>query len=283
MKIWELKSDFRDRLYCLTENGYRTYFSGQFAGEPIQKWDSNMEFDSEKRIAVDYPKFGSGIVILSERAVTVLKDLIESRGELLKLNHIRFAYYALNILNIVPGLDYKNSEITFFEDGSVWDIRKYAFELERVANESIFKIPERLSTQIFVTDTFRDCVLQHNLTGFRFIELWDSEADPAAQKMQRQRYLERLAEIERTKGPEYSFAEVTERMRKENKAAVSGKQKLQLDENDSLLIGDLLEDTLTYAWMNPIYIPPLFLDMKWHLAEKEPETREIGEDLPINF
>ncbi|SFB49993.1 hypothetical protein SAMN05216312_110172 [Cohnella sp. OV330] len=271
MKIYQLISDKQDQLfYDNMEKSYQVYFENQFNGVPVKRW-GDIKFYSTQGLDLDMIALSAGTPALSKRAVGATKDLLADKVETLPLEHDYFKLFAINVLHVIPALDRSRSQLTLWPDGGIRKITQYVFSQDIIKDAAIFKIPEFKSTYIFVTDVFRDRVLQHNLTGFRFIELWDSEADPTAQEMQRQRYLERLAEIEQ--GPAYSFAEVTERMRKENKAAVSGKQKLQLDENDSLLIGDLVEDTLTYAWMNPIYIPPLFLDMKWHLVEKEPELK----------
>lgn len=250
-------------------HNYPVYFENQFNGGPVERW-GEIKFHSTKGLDLDMIALSAGIPALSKKAIAATQDLLGDKVETLPLDHDYFELFAINVLHVIPALDTSRSELKLWSDGRIRKIIQYAFSQDIIKDVAIFKIPEFISTYIFVTDVFRDRVLQHNLTGFRFIELWDSEANPATKEMQRQRYLERLAEIERSKGQEYSFAEVTERMRKENKAAVSGKQKLQLDENDSLLIGDLLEDTLTYAWMDPIYVPPIFLGMKWHLVEKEP-------------
>ncbi|WP_217592459.1 DUF1629 domain-containing protein [Cohnella sp. GbtcB17] len=273
MRVYQLNSDNQDQLfYDNMEHNYPIYFANQFNGVPVERW-GELKFHSTKGLDLDMIALSAGTLALSKKAIMATQDLLADQVETLPLEHDSLELFAINVLNVVPALDRSRSEIRLWPDGGIRMITRYAFSQEMIKDCAIFKVPEFISTYIFVTEAFRERVLQHNLTGFRFIELWDSEANPAAKEMQRQRYLERLAEIERTKGPEYSFAEVTERMRKENKAAISGKQKLQLDENDSLLIGDLLEDTLTYAWMDPIYIPPIFLGMKWHLVEKEPELK----------
>ncbi|MFD2330784.1 imm11 family protein [Cohnella sp. GCM10020058] len=270
MKVYQLNSDHQDQLfYDNMEHNYPIYFENQFNGVPVERW-GDLKFYSNKGLDLDIIALSAGTLALSKKAIVATQDLLADKVETLPLEHDSLELFAINVINIIPALDRSRSQLTLWPDGEIRKITQYAFSQEIIKDAAIFKLPEFITTYIFVTDVFRERVLQYNLTGFRFIELWDSETNSATEEMQRQRYLEKLAEIERTKGPEYSFAEVTERMRKENKAAVSGKQKLELDEKDSLLIGDLLEDTLTYAWMDPVYIPPIFLDMKWHLVEKEP-------------
>lgn len=273
MRVYQLSSDNQDQLfYDNMEHNYPMYFENQFNGVPVERW-GGIKFYSTKGLDLDMIALSAGTLALSKKAIVATQDLLADKVEPLPLEHDSLELFAINVLNVVPALDRSRTELRLWPDGGIRKITRHAFSQEIIKDCAIFKIPEFISTYIFVTDAFRERVLQHGLTGFRFNELWDSAAIPADKEMQRQLYLDRLAEIERTKGQEYSFAEVIERMRKKNKAAVSGKQKLQLDENDSLLIGDLLEDTLTYAWMDPIYIPPIFLDMKWHLVEKEPELK----------
>jgi len=50
----------------------------------------------------------------------------------------------------------------------------------------------------------------------------------------------------------------------------SGKWKLQTDDKGTVLLGTL-EDDLKYHWIDPIYIPSVLLDCKWHEVERSEE------------
>ena len=86
--------------------------------------------------------------------------------------------YILNITNIVDGVDYTKSQVKYFPDGKrVLRFIKLAFIEEKVRGSHIFKIVENKITSTYVSDEFRQRILDNNLTGFKFELVWDSEAD----------------------------------------------------------------------------------------------------------
>jgi hypothetical protein len=54
---------------------------------------------------------------------------------------------------------------------------KYSFYQEKVEDEHIFRIylDDRIQSKVFVTDQFKETVESNHLTGFKFIEVWNSE------------------------------------------------------------------------------------------------------------
>ena len=48
---------------------------------------------------------------------------------------------------------------------------------DRVQNQHISKIANQLHATVFVSDAFRNRVIESGLVGFEFVELWDSEED----------------------------------------------------------------------------------------------------------
>jgi hypothetical protein len=57
-------------------------------------------------------------------------------------------------------------------------LEKYAFIHERVKNQHIFKVylSQRIdSSSTFVSDEFKNCLLENELKRFEFEEVWDSE------------------------------------------------------------------------------------------------------------
>ena len=53
---------------------------------------------------------------------------------------------------------------------------KYEFIKERVSGNPIFKIIDEPLKRPFVSDVFRQRVIDNNLKGFKFELVWDSES-----------------------------------------------------------------------------------------------------------
>lgn len=130
----------------------------------------------------------------------------------------------------------------------------------------IFKIPELVRTRIYVSDEFRDAVLEAGLKGLDFIPVWDSEFTKADELAQKERYEHYLAELEKNKGVEVDWYTAMELLN-EGKAVASAHWKLKKDESKELLVGNLTYD-LDYDFAKLIFIPPILLDLKWHEVER---------------
>ncbi|WP_373461116.1 imm11 family protein [Paenibacillus sp. V4I5] len=108
--------------------------------------------------------------IFSERAVTALANFLENTSQVLPLKHEKEKFYAINILNIVDGFDKQKSKIKYFNSGKIMNIEEYFFHCDKIVNQHIFKIPERLKSTVFVSDVFVQAVKDHSLKGFIFKE-----------------------------------------------------------------------------------------------------------------
>ncbi|PGN40666.1 hypothetical protein CN962_28765 [Bacillus cereus] len=155
MKIWELKSSFDDyesfQLLNLEEDS-KKYFEG--------KIDSAVKAsDSWGEIRIKCVEEGNQ------------SDLPHFWGEV---------YYIINVLNAIDAIDYEKAILKKLRSGLVIDFKKYAFLPNMVKNQTIFKVylNEILHIpSVFVSDEFRNTLLESDLKGFEFIEVWDSEAN----------------------------------------------------------------------------------------------------------
>lgn len=59
----------------------------------------------------------------------------------------------------------------------VLDFIKLAFIEEKVRGNHIFKLVEKKLSPVYVSDEFRQRVINNGLTGFKFELVWDSEAE----------------------------------------------------------------------------------------------------------
>ncbi|MDR6553765.1 imm11 family protein [Paenibacillus qinlingensis] len=263
MKIW--KWNYKES--TLTRSNHLEFsnlFLDGFIGEKMSdNWPTiYMEDINKKGRLYDCTGLTPGKPILNEKAVNNLAYFLDGKAEELPLKHAREPYYVINVINVVNCLDYEKSDLVIHDKYKVVkDIKRYVFKEDMVQGQAIFKIPEFKGSYIFVTDEFRNSVLESGLTGFEFHEVWNSEnSEPEVISLEQ--YLI-TAGIDRA---EYSFKDVFELLEK-GKAFGNGKFKLQNNENQRMLIGEVTTDG-GYRWIEPIYYPSSFLDMKWYLVEK---------------
>jgi len=124
--------------------------------------------------ASDFPALAPNVPVFSQRAVEALYECLTRNGELLPLSFPGGQYYAFICLNTVDCLDYERSSITRLPSGGIGRIHRYFFLADRLAEAEIFRLPH-YSSLVFVTDSFVQRVLQHGLTGFEFVVVWDSQ------------------------------------------------------------------------------------------------------------
>ncbi len=129
---------------------------------------------NKRRKICDYPGFV--VPVFSEKAVDVIRDFLISKADILPLDCGDERYFLINVYNKVDCIDYDQAQYTKFDSGRVREFKKYAFKQEMLINEHIFKIPEIIGkSMVFVSDEFRNRVINNDLIGFNFIEVWDSE------------------------------------------------------------------------------------------------------------
>ena len=114
--------------------------------------------------------------MFSERAVTVLGDMLRADGELLPLVCNEGKYHLFNPLRVVDAVDWEASYTV--ELGSIIDFQKFGFQQEKLRGLHIFKIPEHPLGYYFISEALKSAAeaaeLRNNLV-FRLV--WDSD-DP---------------------------------------------------------------------------------------------------------
>lgn len=180
MKIWQLffQANDYENLETLKD----------LTIEEIQSFDGRKKINAWKPLAVkamdgdkpfgDLTDFATDIPVVSSRVIEVTRDLIQEQVEILPTICLDCELYILNITNIVDAVDYKKSQAKYFSDGKrVLRFIKLAFIEEKVRGNHIFKLVERKLTSVYVSDEFRQRIIDNNLTGFKFELVWDSEAE----------------------------------------------------------------------------------------------------------
>lgn len=174
MKIY-LLDDADSFLTYSNDESYR-YLRNKFMGRlMLNEWTPLQIEDTKMNIKrYDFCRL-SAVPVFNERSFVLLKDILGESVEYLRYEHKVENYYAVNVLSVIDCVDLSNSQVVRDEEYNVVkDIKKYEFIKDAVENEVIFKTPHFKSTRIFVTDRFRDRVLETRLTGFEFLEVWDS-------------------------------------------------------------------------------------------------------------
>ncbi|KNF07337.1 hypothetical protein CLPU_18c00190 [Gottschalkia purinilytica] len=133
----------------------------------------------EEEFLSDAPGFiHPAIPIFNYKALNILKDLIDDSIEALELRCEEGEFHAINVIKVLNCIDYEKSEYKTFEDSKkIMRFEKYVFKEECVKGNNIFKIVDEPKSKVFVSDKFREKVLESGLTGFKFDLVWDSEEE----------------------------------------------------------------------------------------------------------
>lgn len=176
MKIWHLQSDVNnyDNLIPIKKEDWDKLL---FVGKSLSdNWTPVPVIINEEIKPSDSPGLDTSAPIFSEKAVEILKDLMDGSVEILPLRSRNGKYFAINVLDVVDCVDYSNSKFrTFKNSNKIMFFEKYSFIPECIKGKNIFKIVDEPTKTAFVSDEFKEKVFSSGLTGFKFILVWDSE------------------------------------------------------------------------------------------------------------
>ncbi|MGG0238073.1 imm11 family protein [Bacillus rhizoplanae] len=187
MKIYELRSsvDNYESFQLLNfDQDHEKYFDGEFdlAEKLSNSWGEILIECVEEGNQSDCPHFWgrNGVLLVSEKAKSVLEPLIGNNIEFLPLIHnvTNEFYYAINVLKQLDAIDNTKTVLKKLRSGLIVGCEKYSFIPQIVENENIFKVflnKHVYSISVFVSDEFRNTILENDLKGFEFVEVWDSE------------------------------------------------------------------------------------------------------------
>ena len=180
MKVWKLwqKTDDYENVVPVRE----------FTFEDDHSFDGRSKIKGWRPIALkalegnlpygDVASFIPGIPVVSPKVIEVTKDLIKEEVEVLPTICSDCELYILNVTNIVDAVDYAKAQVKYFPDGKrVLRFIKLAFIEEKVRGNHIFKLTEHKLSSPYVSDEFRQRIIDNDLTGFKFELVWDSEAE----------------------------------------------------------------------------------------------------------
>lgn len=262
MKVWKLRPSYNGYIEYEPETlGQFDFVAEKFRGNSIKKeWESfPLIVISKGKLSDCPPALPIKALVFSERAVTKLNLLDIDKIECLPvIMPNEENYFAINVINVLDCLDGDKCKVSRFDEGEIMSYRKFVFKEKEVSNQFIFKIVEheskRVESDIFVTDQFRDIVLQSGLKGFEFIEVWDSEEKE-----------EPKLELPYSESdPTYTFDE-TNALLDAGKTVASDKWAMRLNKDGMIEIAERKPDG-SYFWMDLMYFPPIFIELEWRVV-----------------
>ena len=180
-KIWEIDAVAERYDSLRPENGYTYEEMMSFDGRSHKNdWTPRKvvpNINPKKN-----PKFGDrsecmGVLVFSQKAIEKLYDLIKDDVEILPLECDYGEFSIINVTTILDAIDHENSEYEYIKGTSkIMYFKKYVFFEDVVKGYDIFKITDRRTSHVFVSDRFVQTVERSKLKGFRFELAWDSEA-----------------------------------------------------------------------------------------------------------
>ena len=84
------------------------------------------------------------------------------------------SYCAINVTNVGDYIDYEHTKAKLFKSsGRIMSFLALAFQQDAIKNTNIFRLPVG-PKKYYVSDSFRNAVLNNDLSGFRFDLVWSS-------------------------------------------------------------------------------------------------------------
>ncbi|TNJ62047.1 leucine-rich repeat domain-containing protein [Paenibacillus hemerocallicola] len=271
IKIWLLvasEKSMRIELESYEQDGdrIRSYYK-----EEGHLWEPLKVVTKRKGNKSDYIDFMMGFPVLTVRAKKVLTPLIGSDVEFLPLLHEEHELFAVKVNRVQNFVDMTNPMERKIGYG-------FFSEFVHICAEKIepevhmFRLPQHLTTRIYVTDDFKDAVEAHKLKTFQFIKLWDTENSEEARKERLKRfdpYYKRLATRDKVSYQNaMDLLSLSKFVRESN--------SILKKENGSLVIGEIFDDE-TVRWIDPMYIPPLFFERQWYVYENSESELVVQE------
>lgn len=172
--VWQIRaeSDVYDNLIPRDPPGAERALRG-FCGPAIGSSWVPLEVEVLPCIrSGDFPSLASHVPVFSQRALSVLAEMIRGDAEVLPLIEKSRRWYAINVF-IAPGvLDSERAEVDRYEgSGRVHHIRRYAFHRHALEDHCLFKLAELPLSWPLVREPFKDLVERNRLEGLRFVRV----------------------------------------------------------------------------------------------------------------
>lgn len=121
-----------------------------------------------------FPGLSMRVPAVTYHAWEVLKPYIRHEVEALPLDCKDEPIFALNVINLADCLDVSRSQLEFFNDSSIMEVKEYAFREHCIDDFYLFVIKELPLSGLLVTDRFRKIVEENGLVGLNFLPIRQS-------------------------------------------------------------------------------------------------------------
>lgn len=177
MKIWILDCDVDNYENLTMKEEFDIDYIQSFDGtKKIKNWNPLKVKRMYDREFSNTPGFSPHIPIFDKKSVSVLNDLLTDNAEILPLDCDEGEFYAINVINVIDCIDYEKSKYKTFRDGKrIMRFTKYVFDEVKIDGLNIFKIKDEPLKRPFVSENFKNKIIDNNLVGFKFELAWDSE------------------------------------------------------------------------------------------------------------
>ncbi|WP_322923219.1 imm11 family protein [Paenibacillus campi] len=268
MRIWELQNSVKNvgvALVDLVDLDVLDQLDGRRMGDDWKRIPVTIE--GGKRKKRDFVNCLPIAPVVNHKTKSKLEPFLGNQVEFLPLEYHSLdtkddtTFYVCNVIRIVDCVDEEKSIREYSKSGTFTRYKKIVFNefiLDMEKELKIFKIADISNLACFVTDQFKEFLESHRISGPDFELIWDSEVD---YEHTEQKYDEAVRKINEDPQLVLSWAEAIELL-KQGKCAVSDHWKIKYDANQNFLLGKLTPD-LSYEFMQPLYIPPILLDLKW--------------------
>jgi hypothetical protein len=177
LKIWHLdfELDEFDNLLPVKELSLDEIYSFNGSSKKAQWIPITVKKMEDKELS-NAPGFYSHIPVFDKITLEVVNNLIKDSTEVLPLICSEGEFYIINVIEVLDCIDYDKSEFKTYRDGKrIMRFIKYEFIKNVVDGKHIFKIVDEPLRRPFVSEEFRQKVIDYNLKGFKFELAWDSE------------------------------------------------------------------------------------------------------------
>lgn len=184
MKVYSVESDVNNYQWLIPEetgeelltlNTFDCSSRHRFWTSPyVSSLDPNLEIG-------DFLHYHPSVLLASPDRFHLVRPFFMAAGELLPLWFKGDQFTLLNITNCVNALDDTNTEWLRAQDGSKVEIKRHAFNSDKLIGSSLFKIPETCKGTVLTwekdgnpSNEFKAFVEANELKGLLFEPLWNS-------------------------------------------------------------------------------------------------------------
>jgi hypothetical protein len=144
---------------------------------PIEMRSVNVDEYGRRREKSDFPACSGGdMLLVRQRGVDLLGDVLRVDGELLPLNCVDGEpLWTFNVTTLLDCLDERRSTLLRMPDsGKIIRVKVPVFRMEALAASTarVFKVTQMPRGLIYVTDEFANRVASLPLRGIEFKQVW---------------------------------------------------------------------------------------------------------------